>query len=304
MKGVGMEINDYIRANWVLFKQIYNDEIVLNAVKEQIHEDSKKLLKYSEALLDDKWSKLEGMPPIFILSTLALSLKPIYDKFIRMGLSESVFYDTMSDIKIWGEDYRSHNNGQIGLTEINWLHLHFNCEIFKIGRLQYQIGKYYFAKTTEVAGKIIKYGDAIYNIHIPRGSKLDSVSCKKSITLAVDTLGDIFKNIPTDIMMCHSWLLSPKNANFMAKDSNIAKFANMFKLVDENAGAEQHFRWIFDIIQDEKVYTKNKKKLGYYYDLSKYDTKSSLQALTKDYVMAGGEFSSGKGLLVTKDIIG
>ena len=37
-----MEINDYIRANWVLFKQIYNDEIVLNAVKEQIHEDSKK----------------------------------------------------------------------------------------------------------------------------------------------------------------------------------------------------------------------------------------------------------------------
>lgn len=90
----------------------------------------------------------------------------------------------------------------------------------------------------------------------------------------------------------------------MAKDSNIAKFANMFKLVDENAGAEQHFRWIFDIIQDEKVYTKNKKKLGYYYDLSKYDTKSSLQALTKDYVKAGGEFSSGKGLLVTKDIIG
>ena len=54
-----MEINDYIRANWVLFKQIYNDETVLSAVKEQIQDDSKKLLKYSEALLDDKWSKLE-----------------------------------------------------------------------------------------------------------------------------------------------------------------------------------------------------------------------------------------------------
>ena len=49
-----MEINDYIRANWVLFKQIYNDETVLSAVKEQIQDDSKKLLKYSEALLDDK----------------------------------------------------------------------------------------------------------------------------------------------------------------------------------------------------------------------------------------------------------
>ncbi len=29
-----------------------------------------------------------------------------------------------------------------------------------------------------------------------------------------------------------------------------------------------------------------------------------LQKAAKDYVMAGGEFSSGKGLLVTKDIIG
>ena len=304
MKGAGMEINDYIRANWVFFKQIYNDETVLNAVKEEIFGETKKLLKYADLLLEGKWSKLEGMPPIFILSTLALCLKPTYDRFIRMGLSESVFYDTMSDIKIWGEDYRNHHNGEIGLTEINWLYLHVNCEIFKIGRLQYQIGKFYFNKSAEIAGRTIKYGDKCYFIHIPRGAKLDSVSCKKSITLATDTLGDIFKDIQTDVMMCQSWLLSPKNMNFVAKDSNIAKFANMFSLTSESEGAEQHFRWIFDIIADEKTFAKNKKKLGYYMDLSKFNATTSLQKAAKDYVMAGGEFSSGKGLLVTKDIIG
>ncbi len=71
-----MNINDYIKANWVLFKQIYNDDIVLDAVRKEINSDSKKLIKYSEALLDGKWSKLEGMPPLFILSTLAISLIP------------------------------------------------------------------------------------------------------------------------------------------------------------------------------------------------------------------------------------
>ena len=117
-------------------------------------------------------------------------------------------------------------------------------------------------------------------------------------------MGDIFKDIQTDVMMCQSWLLSPKNMNFVAKDSNIAKFANMFSLTSESEGAEQHFRWIFDIIADEKTFAKNKKKLGYYMDLSKFNATTSLQKAAKDYVMAGGEFSSGKGLLVTKDIIG
>ncbi len=299
-----MNINDYIKANWVLFKQIYNDDIVLDAVRKEINSDSKKLIKYSEALLDGKWSKLEGMPPLFILSTLAISLKPVFDKFIKMGFSESVFYDTMSDVKIWGEDYRTHHNGDIGVSEINWLQLHFSCQIFKIGRLQYQISKYYFEKSTEYNGVTFKYGDRCYNIHIPRGAKLDSVSCKKSITLAIDTLEDIFRDIQTDIMMCHSWLLSPYNQKFVAPNSNIAKFAKMFKIVGESDEVEQHFRWIFDIREDNKIFAKCKKKNGYYYNLENFTPKTSLQVAAKNYIMAGGELSGGKGLLDTKDIIG
>lgn len=299
-----MEINDYIKANWVLFKQIYNDEIVLEAVKKQIYTDSKKLIKYADYLLSGKWTKLVGMPPIFILSTLALSLKPVFDKFIRLHFNESVFYDTMSDIKIWGEDYRSHHNGEVGITEINWLHLHFECQIFKFGRLQYQISKYYFEKSTTIKDRTIKYGDTIYNIHIPRGAKLDSVSAKKSITLAVDTLEDIFRDIPTDIMMCDSWLLCPYNKRFMPANSNIIKFANMFNLISVSGGAQQHFRWIFDIDEDNKVFEKSKKKNGYYYNLIDFKPTTKMQAECKHYILGGGELNSGRGLLATKNIIG
>lgn len=299
-----MDIKTYIKANWIFFKEIYNDEVVLNAVREEINNESKKLMKYSEFLLDGKWNKLVGQSPLFILTTIVMCLKPTYDRYIRMGLSEQSFYDTMSDIKIWGEDYRAHHNGEVGLTEINWLHLHIDCEIFKFGRLQYQISRYYFEKSSEIGGNTVKFGDKCYNIHIPRGAKLDSVSCKKSITLAVDTLGDIFKDIPTGFMMCHSWLLSPQNQKFTTKDSNISKFAQMFKVVGESEEASQHFRWIFDINEDEKVFAKNKKKTGNYYDLSKFSPKTRLQSSAKDYIMSGGILTVAKGLLETKNIIG
>lgn len=299
-----MDINSFIKTNWVFFKQIYNDDIVLNAVREKILGDTKKVLKYSEMLLDGKWQKLVGQSPILILSALVLCLKPTYDKFIKIGLSESVFYDTMTDIKIWGEDYRAHNNGEVGLTEINWLHLHVNCEIFRFGRLQYQVGKFYFAKSVEINGRTVRYGDKCYFIHIPRGGKLDSVSCKKSITLAVDTLEDVFRDVPTDFMLCQSWLLSSKNDNFMKPTSNIVRFAKMFRLVGESEEACGHMRWLFDINADEKLFEKSKKKNGYYVNLTNFEPKTSLQAAAKDYIMKGGDLTSGKGVVLTKGVIG
>lgn len=299
-----MELGDFIKSNWIFFKKIYNDDIVLNAVRDEINRDAKKLFKYSEFVLDGKWTKLVGMQPIFILSTLVFCLKPTYEKFVKLGLSESEFFDTMADIKLWGEDYRKYHNGEVGLTEINWLNLHMTGQIFKFGRLQYQIGKYYFEKSTEINGRTIKYGDPCYYIHIPEGEKLDSVSCKKSITLAVDTLSDIFRDIPTDVMMCHSWLLSPYNAKFMKPNSNIIKFANMFTIVDQNGDPGQHFRWIFGIFEDSKAFAKCKKKNGYYCNLTRYTAKNSLQEAAKNYIMNGGELSCGKGLLVTKYFIG
>lgn len=299
-----MGTDAYIKSCWVLFKHIYNDEIVLNTVKEELLDGAKKALKYSNLLLEGKWQKLKGQSPLVILTALVLCLRKTYDRYRRMGLSESVFFDTMSDIKIWGEDYRAHNNGEVGLTEINWLHLHVNCEIFKFGRLQYQIGRFYFAKSYEMAENTVRFGEKCYFIHIPRGAKLDSVSCKKSITLAVDTLEDIFKDIPTDFMACHSWLLSTKNANFVAPTSNIAKFAKMFKLVGESEDASGHLRFVFDIEEDNKLLMKNKRKFGYYYNLTNYEAKTSLQTATKEYIMNGGELTSGKGVIETKYIIG
>jgi hypothetical protein len=43
---------------------------------------------------------------------------------------------TLSDIKIWMDDYQRHN-GRWGISVFWWLHLHLSGVIFRIGRLQY-----------------------------------------------------------------------------------------------------------------------------------------------------------------------
>ena len=98
--------------------------------------------------------------------------------------------------------------------------------------------------------------------------------------------------------------MSSHDAHFVAKESNIAKFAKLFTLAGESQGAGEHLRWIFDIHVDEKLLQNNKVSLGYYYDLSDFAVKSSLQDSAKRYIMQGGNLSDGKGILLTKDIIG
>lgn len=283
-----------------LFEKIYGDGEVISAVRGHINANFAQAAKYAKLLLKNKWTSLGKKSPIFILSSLALCLNTAYERFAVKGLSEEIFFDTMSDIKIWCEDCRAHS-GELGLKEINWLILHVNCRIFKIGRLQYQIGKYYFSPQASDGNSKIRLGDKCFFIHIPRGGKLDVDDCVKSINSAVKILGKTFPDIQTNVMACHSWLLASCNKHFIAEDSNIAKFAKLFTIVGENPSASEHLRWIFDIIADEKTLERNKKSLGYYYDLSDFLPKNSLQTRAKDYVMSGGELRDGKGVLFVKN---
>ena len=292
-----------VEKNLELFEKIYDDREVINAVEDYIRLNYVEVAKYANSLLKNKWTRLIDKPRILRLSAVALSLETAYSRFKEKGFDDKIFFDTMSDIKIWGEDCRAHF-GEIGLDEINWIRLHVNRRIFKIGRLQYHLFRYYYSAKTSFDGVKIRFGEKCFNIHIPRGERLDMQACKESITDAVDILSKAFPKIRNDIMICHSWMICSHNADFVAEDSNISKFAKLFKLAGESQGASEHLRWIFDIRADEKTLQANKSQLGYYYDLSNYPPKSSLQDLAKRHIMQGGELGDGKGVLLTKDIIG
>lgn len=291
-------MEDFARKNIQLFNAIYGDDEVGKAVASEMQKNYAKLRAASRKLLSGKWISLSRKQPIFILAAVALSLVEARENFAKIGASDQIFFDTMSDIRVWGEDYRQHNAGKVGLTEINWISLHISGQIFKIGRLQYQLSRYFFEGVTRTHGKTIKFGEPLFNLHIPRGERLDMDSVTRSLQEATRILPQLFPAVRTDVMMCYSWLLCSKNAAFVAADGNIAKFAAMFEVVGETAGAAEHFRWIFDMNNSNKVYNKNKRRTGCYWDMQGYTPKTRLQEAAKQYVMSGGEFSDGKGLLV------
>ncbi|MDE6606045.1 MAG: acyltransferase domain-containing protein [Clostridia bacterium] len=297
-----MNKNFDIDQNLKLFEKIYDDTEVFEAVEKYIRDNYAEVAKYSKLLLKNRWTGLVGKPRLLRMAALALSLATAKERFKEKGLDEQVFFDTMTDIKIWGEDCRAHF-GEIGIDEINWLRLHVNCKIFKIGRLQYQLCKYYFGAKTIIGESKIRFGEKCFNIHIPRGERLDMDLCIRSLKSAYEMLGKAFPKIGREIMICHSWMLSSHNKNFISEDSNISRFAKLFTLVGESQSASEHLRWIFDIRADEKLLQNNKERLGYYYDLSDFQSKSSMQNSAKEYIMQGGILSDGKGALLTKDVI-
>lgn len=279
-----------------LFRKIYDDGEVISAVTEYVTSHYGEVVGYAKLLLKNRWTRLVGKPRLLRLAAIAISLTAVKERFAKLGFDDEVFFDTMSDIGIWGEDCRE-QFGEIGIDEINWLRLHVNCRIFKIGRLQYQLSRYYFARKTVIGNLKIRRGEKCFNLHIPRGEPLTADRCIDSLNRAVEVLGKAFPKVRRDIMVCHSWMLSPSNANFVPEDGNIAKFARLFTIVGVTPCASEHLRWIFGIRADENVLQHNKATLGYYYDLSDFTPSSSLQRSAKEYIMQGGSLGDGKGIV-------
>lgn len=73
-----------------------------------------------------------------------------------------------------------------------------------------------------------KRGDNLLYIHIPQGEKLTRESCTDSVRRAEEFFRSHFPNYEYDYFFCESWLLFPGNRSFMAKDSNIVKFMDLF----------------------------------------------------------------------------
>ena len=62
------------------------------------------------------------------------------EKYKKLGIDEKILSDTLSDILIWAKNYYL-SAGEIGLTELSWINLHLNAELFRLGRLQFKFGK-------------------------------------------------------------------------------------------------------------------------------------------------------------------
>ena len=114
--------------------------------------------------------------------------------------------------------------GEYGINEYDWFFRHFDLQIFRLGRLE-------FEKTGspwEIHGVDwkIKKDDPIICVHIPQGEKLILKAVEHSLKKGKNFWGE---DLP---YLCHSWLLYPKLKEVLSEKSNILQFQKYFQIVD------------------------------------------------------------------------
>ena len=227
----------------------------------------------------DKLAKCDDLTRLAICLNYA---KEVTEKeYDNKGIPREIFIDTMKDIALWCE-----NNGGNGLRNYKWILNHLKCELFRIGRLQFQLCKSE-NDTLEYDFLPFDFGDNIVCVHIPQGERLDYTECLKSITKAKLFLLSYFPEFEYEYYFCESWLLYRENQLFMKPDSNILQFQLLFDIVFSVPDDRQAIERIF-----------GKRRLI----KALYPENTSLQLSAKRFMQGGGKLGMGIGIINKNDI--
>ena len=208
-------------------------------------------------------------------------LKVLYDceelslRYKKCGIEEKILMDTLGDIVVWTQNHYM-VNGEIGLSEMDWINHHMNMMIFCLGRLQFCAGK--MKEDCKRLG--IKKGDSIVEVHIPQGKPLVNDECKNSFKQAIKFFEKYFPEYEYQYFTCESWLLDCNLKNFLDEQSNIIKFQSNFEVISYEESNQAY----------ERLFTLNNQK----------DKESSLQKKVRAHIKNGGKLYEGYGIINKK----
>ncbi len=200
------------------------------------------------------------------------------EKYERMGIPNEVLMDTLSDMPVWLCTW-SDIKGELYLGETHWLAKHLSMKLFKLGRLQFYMGK---AKHAIPSKNILKNDDVI-EIHIPEGSPLDVDECKKSVEMAKEFFAKYFPDYKYKGFTCHAWLLDRNLDKYLKTESNILKFQNMFTIVREEE-SDTILKRLFGVTVNRR-------------NIINFPARSGFAAKIKDAVLSGEVFYEGYGVI-------
>lgn len=167
---------------------------------------------------------------VFLLS-LTENLKNQYD---FLGIDEKTYWDTMLDLKCKMLECME-CKGVPGSMNAPWLNGYFRLERIAYGRFAYEVCRYDRDEPfTMKNGHTVKKGDIYIGFHIPSsGVSLTDEVRSDSYKKAYEHVKTLFPDGKV-IFGCGSWLLFPKQREFLPKNSNILKFMDNFEIVESN----------------------------------------------------------------------
>ena len=259
-----------------LAKKINLSEPLTANLKAFLEKNSLSVERTAERCINNSFSCLKGKSKMMRLAVILFLAVRAKGKYAEKGISDEIYYDTMSDIRIWCE-----KNSDKGLENYGWLQNHVKLELFRIGRLQFQL--YECKNKTLNYNKLpFSYGDNLINIHIPEGERLSREKCIESLEKADEFFAAFYPGYSYDYYFCESWLLFEGNRDFMAENSNIVSFMSLFTISYSLKIDAQTIERVFG---KRRLFKRN------------YPEKTDLQRRTKAYILSGNRPGIGVGFI-------
>ncbi len=117
-----------------LAKELNLNPSLIEKIKTLSDKNLKRVDSCTKKCLKGDFSCLKRENDLIRLAVILQCAIKVKEKYSECGISDEIYYATMSDIKIWCE-----NCGNKGLHNYGWLKNHLWFELFRLGRLQFQI---------------------------------------------------------------------------------------------------------------------------------------------------------------------
>lgn len=201
----------------------------------------------------------------------------------QRGIEDAVFYETAQDITLSCR-YLVERTGVYGISvrpHRNWLRHFFNIEIFRFGRLQFELISSKW--DVEIAGHQVHIGDTILSTHIPRYAKFSDALCEESYARAREFFKKHF-GIKTCVFFCASWLLHPWLSEALTSDSSIVKFQSKYTIIELREDPGEVGAMIRNIFLSECD------------NIDDYPEDTSLQRIVKEKLRRGDPMGAAAGI--------
>ena len=200
-------------------------------------------------------------------------------EYARQGLPESVFWETMTDLRC--KLTECHDvYGVWGTFVLHWYVKIYSCRVVRLGRLEFEPMRW----EGEPYRDVLKPGDPVVGCHIPSGEPCPIEAVMESFGRAYRQFGISRLPDPTMKVVCASWLLYPPHIGLFPENGNLAKFADLFRVISEHEREFSNFWRIFGRLPAG--------------DFSDLPCDTSLRCNFADYLRAGNKMGVGTGLLL------
>ena len=194
-----------------------------------------------------------------------ISLKEYY---VDKGIPLVHLYKSVYDLSYRVERYYK-NYGVYGLSDwdVRWLSSLYRGNIFDLASLRFEISSF---SNKEIERSDYQYmfldqkwkdrfpeGTPIITIHIQKDTDFRPGKIDESFSMAREFFKSYFPEHDYEVFVCRTWLLYGPTRDILGKDSNIASFSKLFKIIAENQNTKQALERIYgtdDLEAIEQMY--------------------------------------------------